>query len=138
VPRVGTHSMGSASGSVSQRNGGVGGNLTFSTYAPPSLRGYVRIPIELTFLKPEAARSLFPRLIDRNNDFWCLLSQADLTPAKNFDKAHNIDRLCASERRLLAPMVWETRNRVCIVKNVDVKEGAIFSIEERQLTECGR
>jgi hypothetical protein len=93
---------------------------------------------EPTFLKPEAARSLFPRLIDRNNDFWCLLSQADLTPAKNFDKAHNIDRLCASERRLLAPMVWETRNRVCIVKNVDVKEGAIFSIEERQLTKCGR
>jgi hypothetical protein len=28
--------------------------------------------------------------------------------------------------------------RVCIVRNVEVKEGAIFSIEERQLTECGR
>jgi hypothetical protein len=34
--------------------------------------------------------------------------------------------------------VWEARNRVWIVKNIDVKEGAIFSIEERQLTECGR
>jgi hypothetical protein len=68
VPRVGTHSMGRASGSVSQRNGGVRGNLTFSTYAPPSLRGYVRIP-EPTFLKPEAARSLFPPLTDRNYIF---------------------------------------------------------------------
>src|SRR5215472_14732928 len=28
--------------------------------------------------------------------------------------------------------------RVCIVRNVEVKEGAVFSIEERQLTECGR
>jgi hypothetical protein len=28
--------------------------------------------------------------------------------------------------------------RVCIVKNVEVREGAVFSIEERQLTECGR
>ena len=28
-------------------------------------------------------------------------------------------------------MVWEARNRVCIVKNVDVKEGAICSIEEK-------
>jgi len=28
--------------------------------------------------------------------------------------------------------------RVCIVRNVEVKKGAVFSIEERQLTECGR
>src|SRR5207253_1298684 len=35
---------GKTSGSVSQRNGGVGGTLTFNAYAPPSLRGYVRIP----------------------------------------------------------------------------------------------
>jgi hypothetical protein len=55
-------------------------------------------------LKPETARSLFPRFIDRNNHFRHLLSQLDLTFAKNFDKAHNIDRLCASKRRLLAPM----------------------------------
>lgn len=26
--------------------------------------------------------------------------------------------------------------RVCIVRNVDVKEGAVFSIEEKQLTDC--
>ena len=84
--------MGRASGSVSQRNEAQG-RLSFDTYAPPSLRGYVRIPIQLTSLKPEAARSVFPRLIDRNNDFWRLPSQPDLTLAKNFDKAHNIDRL---------------------------------------------
>ena len=30
------------------------------------------------------------------------------------------------------------RGGVCIVRNVEVNEGAIFSIEERQLTECGR
>jgi hypothetical protein len=26
--------------------------------------------------------------------------------------------------------------RVCIVRNVEVKDGAVFSIEERQLTDC--
>jgi hypothetical protein len=44
-------------------------------------------------LKPEAARSVFPRLIDRNHDFWRLPRQPDLTPAKDFDKAQNLDRL---------------------------------------------
>ena len=172
-----------------------------------------------TFFKPEAARSLFPRLIDRNHHFWRLLSQPNLTPAKNFDKAHNIDRLCASKGRSFAPMYgrrgmrralfasilfgllgssvvaqdrkgirfwnltlytitsfqmspggkdsWghdQCKNdrdgtvdhderlritgvepgradkigRVCVVRNVEVREGAPFSIEERQLTECGR
>src|SRR6266403_3126058 len=79
VPQVGTHSMGRASGSVSQRNEAQG-RLSFDTYAPPSLRGYVRIPIQLTSLKPEAVKTLFPRLIDRNNDFWCLPSQPGLDP----------------------------------------------------------
>src|SRR6266403_405179 len=59
VPRVGTHSMGRASGSVSQRNEAQG-RLSFDTYAPPSLRGYVRIPVVLTSLKPEAARKSIP------------------------------------------------------------------------------
>src|SRR6266550_2903526 len=68
---------------VSQRNGGVGGPH-FRPYAPPSLRGYVRIPIELTSLKPEAARSLFPRLIDRNNDFWCLPKPTRLDARQEF------------------------------------------------------
>jgi hypothetical protein len=58
--------MGRASGSVSQRNEAQG-HVTFDTCAPPSLRGYVRIPVELTSLKPEAAKkNLFPALIDRN------------------------------------------------------------------------
>jgi hypothetical protein len=28
--------------------------------------------------------------------------------------------------------------RACIVRNVEVKEGAVFSIEEKQLTDCRR
>ena len=28
--------------------------------------------------------------------------------------------------------------RVCIVRNVEVREGAVFSIEEKQLTDCRR
>jgi len=28
--------------------------------------------------------------------------------------------------------------RVCIVRNIEMKRGAVFSIEERQLTDCGR
>ena len=51
--------MGRASGSVSQRNEAQG-RLSFDTYAPPSLRGYVRIPVVLTPLKPEAAIKSIP------------------------------------------------------------------------------
>jgi hypothetical protein len=32
----------------------------------------------------------------------------------------------------------ERFGRVCIVRNVEVKEGAVFSIEEKQLTDCRR
>jgi len=28
--------------------------------------------------------------------------------------------------------------RICIVRDVEVKDGAIFSIEEKQLTDCGK
>ena len=28
--------------------------------------------------------------------------------------------------------------RTCIVRNVEVKDGAVFAIEEKQLTDCGR
>jgi len=28
--------------------------------------------------------------------------------------------------------------RVCVVRNVEVKDGAVFSIEEKQLTECSK
>jgi len=30
----------------------------------------------------------------------------------------------------------DVRGRVCVVRDVDVKEGAVFSIEEKQLKEC--
>lgn len=30
----------------------------------------------------------------------------------------------------------DDKGRVCIVKNVDIKEGEVFSIEERQLVNC--
>jgi hypothetical protein len=48
-----------------------------------------------------------------------------LTPAKDFDKAYDVR---------LADKI----GRVCIVRNVEVKDGAVFSIEERQLTDCRR
>jgi hypothetical protein len=32
----------------------------------------------------------------------------------------------------------DERGRVCVVRNVEVKEGAVFSVEEKQLTECKR
>jgi hypothetical protein len=32
----------------------------------------------------------------------------------------------------------DVRGRVCVVRNVEVKEGAVFTIEEKQMTECGR
>src|SRR5262249_14879727 len=59
APRVGTRSVGKASGSVSQRNAaqGVG---HFWYLRPASLRGYVRTPVTLTFLKPEAATKSIP------------------------------------------------------------------------------
>jgi hypothetical protein len=34
--------------------------------------------------------------------------------------------------------IADKTGRVCIVRNIDVKEGAIFTIEEKQLTECGK
>src|SRR4051794_36271648 len=92
VPRVGTHSMGRASGSrvtAQRRRRGP----TLALNAPPSLRGYVRIPIQLTSLKPETVKSLFPRLIDRNNDFWCLATQPRLDARKEFRQGPHIDRL---------------------------------------------
>ena len=32
----------------------------------------------------------------------------------------------------------DVRGRICVVRNIEVKEGAVFSIEEKQLTECTR
>src|SRR6516164_5738971 len=80
VPRVGTRSVGKASGSVSHRNEAQGARRFCLT--PRLAYEYVRIPVVLTSLKPEAARSLFPRLIDRNHHFCRLLSQPGLTPPR--------------------------------------------------------
>ena len=32
----------------------------------------------------------------------------------------------------------DAKGRTCLVKNVAVKEGDVFSIEEKQLTDCGK
>src|SRR5262249_5336721 len=64
VPRVGTHSMGKASGSVSQRNEAQR-ERRFLILTPRLAYEYVRIPVELTSLKPEAARKSIP-LTDRS------------------------------------------------------------------------
>src|SRR5262249_37598739 len=57
VPRVGTRSVGKASGSVSQRNGGVGAS---STYVPPGLRGYVRTPVTPTYFEAGSRKKPIP------------------------------------------------------------------------------
>jgi hypothetical protein len=33
--------------------------------------------------------------------------------------------------------VKDKSGRICIVKDVDVKDGAIFTIEEKDLSDCG-
>jgi hypothetical protein len=58
VPRVGTRSVGKASGRVSQRNEAQGACRLRPT--PRLAYEYVRIPVELTSLKPEAARKPIP------------------------------------------------------------------------------
>src|SRR5262249_31353892 len=92
VPRVGTRSVGKASGSVSQRNEAQRARR-FPILTPRLAYEYVRIPVELTSLKPEAAPSLFPRLVDGNHHFCRFVEPTGLDAAKNFDKAQNIDRL---------------------------------------------
>jgi hypothetical protein len=34
--------------------------------------------------------------------------------------------------------IADKSGRVCIVRDIDVKEGAVFSIEEKQMTDCGK
>ena len=34
--------------------------------------------------------------------------------------------------------IADKSGRVCIVRNIEVKEGAVFSIEEKQMTDCGK
>ena len=58
------------------------------------------------------------------------------------DRDHEVDH----DERLritdVAPGRYDVRlkdktGRVCVVKNIDVKEGAIFTIEEKELSNCG-
>jgi hypothetical protein len=51
-------------------------------------------------LKPEAARSLFPQLIDRNHHFWRLLSEPNLTPLRISTSRRVSTVFCASEALL--------------------------------------
>ena len=59
------------------------------------------------------------------------------------DRDHEVDH---DERLRItdtAPGRYDVRlkdksGRVCIVKDVDVKDGAIFTIEEKDLSSCGR
>lgn len=32
----------------------------------------------------------------------------------------------------------DTKGRVCIVKNIEIKDGAVFSIEDKDLTNCNK
>src|SRR5262252_638225 len=50
-----------------------------------------------TYLKPEAARSLFPRFIDCNHHFWRLLSQPGLTPPSISTSRRISSVSCANE-----------------------------------------
>jgi hypothetical protein len=34
--------------------------------------------------------------------------------------------------------IADKSGRVCIVRNIDVNDGAVFAIEEKQLTDCGK
>jgi hypothetical protein len=45
-------------------------------------------------------------------------------------------RITGIEPGLFDAKLADTRGRVCIVRNVEIKAGAVFSIEEKQLTDC--
>ena len=34
--------------------------------------------------------------------------------------------------------IADKSGRVCIVRDIEVKEGAVFSVEEKQMTDCGK
>jgi hypothetical protein len=58
------------------------------------------------------------------------------------DRDHEVDhderlRITDIEPGRYDLRVKDKSGRVCIVKNVDVKDGAIFTIEEKDLSNCG-
>jgi hypothetical protein len=67
-------------------------------------------------LKPEARKKPIPAINRLQPSFWAFVEPTGLDAAKNF----HIERLLRERG------------------NVEVKEGAVFSIEEKQLTDCRR
>ena len=58
------------------------------------------------------------------------------------DRDHEVDhderlRITGIEPGRYDLRVKDKSGRICIVKDVDVKDGAIFTIEERDLSDCG-
>jgi hypothetical protein len=58
------------------------------------------------------------------------------------DRDHEVDhderlRITDIEPGRYDVRVKDKSGRVCIVRNVDVKDGAIFTIEEKDLSDCG-
>jgi len=45
-------------------------------------------------------------------------------------------RITGIEPGLFDVRLADARGRVCVVRNVEIKAGAVFAIEEKQLTEC--
>src|SRR5262249_7804222 len=91
VPRVGTRSMGrlpAACHSATRHN---------LALMPAWLTNIRQDSHKPTYLKPEAARSLFPRFIDCNHHFWRLVEPTGIDAAKNFDKAQKSSVSCANE-----------------------------------------
>jgi hypothetical protein len=58
------------------------------------------------------------------------------------DRDHEVDhderlRIIGIEPGRYDLRVKDKNGRICIVKDVDVKDGAIFTIEEKDLSDCG-
>src|SRR5215813_15492064 len=127
VPRVGTRSMGrlpAACHSATRHN------LTLMPAWLTNIRQHSRKP---TYLKPEAARSLFPRFIDCNHHFWRLLSQPGLTPP-SISTWRRISSVSCANEAFHADHSCIGRDR-----QLSFPAGDIWSaIEEKQLTECRR
>jgi hypothetical protein len=61
---------------------------------------------------------------------------ADLTPTRLVDRYYDERlRITGIEPGRYDVKLTDKNGRVCIVRNVEVKDGAVFSIEEKQLTD---
>jgi hypothetical protein len=77
--------MGRASGSVSQRNEAQG-HITLGTYAPPSLRGYVRIPTELTSFEAGNRNKPIPAIDRPQQSFSAFVEPTGLDVRQEFQQ----------------------------------------------------